>query len=138
MPLFEVIEHTADIGVRAFGTTESEVFQNTAFGMFSLIAELDHVADSTCLKIKVSAVDIENLLVEWLNELIYLYDSQEILLRRFEISRLDDSSLEALAYGEAIDRQRHVLITDIKAATYHMLRVKQKPGGWTAEVIFDV
>lgn len=138
MPLFEVIEHTADIGVRAFGTTEAEVFQNTAFGMFSLIAELDHVADSTCLKITVSAVDIENLLVEWLNELIYLYDSQDILLRRFEISRLDGTSLEALAYGETIDQQRHVLITDIKAATYHMLRVKQESGGWTAEVIFDV
>lgn len=138
MPVFEVIEHTADIGVRAFGTTETEAFQNAAVGMFSLIAELDQVTDSTCFKITVTAEDRETLLVEWLNELLFIHDSQGVLLKRFQITSLDETSLEGMAYGETIDRRRHELIADIKAATYHMLRVNQTPDGWTAEVIFDV
>jgi len=138
MPVFDVIEHTADVGIRAYGESEAEAFQNAAFAMFSLIAELDKVADSTCLEIKVSSQDHETLLVGWLNELLYLYESQKVLLTRFEITRLEENYLEAMAYGETIDRRRHVLVTDIKAATYHMLSVNKTPDGWIAEVIFDV
>lgn len=138
MPVFEVIEHTADIGIRSFGRTEADVFQNAALGMFSLIARLGQVSEALCFKISVDAEDRETLLVEWLNELLYLYDSQDVLLERFEIDRLDETALEGKAYGEKIDRQRHELVTDIKAATYHMLRVNRTQDGWTAEVIFDV
>jgi len=138
MPAFELIEHTADIGIRAFGATEAEVFQNTAAGMFSLICEPERILDSRCLEISVSAEGHEALLVEWLNELLYLHDSHSMLFSRFMISEMTESTLEARACGENIDFRRHQLMTDVKAATYHMLKLLRTGDGWTAEVIFDV
>lgn len=138
MTAFETMEHTADIGIRAFGSTEAEVFQNAATGMFSLIAELDDVLETRDFAIEVDAEDRETLLVAWLNELLYLYDSNDMLMRRFELSELEETSLKGRAFGEPIDMGRHRLKTDIKAATYHMLKLKEDADGWRAEVIFDV
>ncbi|MHB9112478.1 MAG: archease [Thermoleophilia bacterium] len=135
---FEIMDHTADIGIRAFGSTEAEVFQNAATGMFSLIADLENVGETRDFTIEVEAEDRETLLVAWLNELLYLYDSNDMLLKRFELSELGDTSLKGRAFGEPMDAERHKLKADIKAATYHMLKLKEEPGGWQAEVIFDV
>lgn len=138
MTAFEIMEHTADIGIRAFGSTEAEVFQNAATGMFSLIAELEDVRETRDFAIEVEAEDRETLLVAWLNELLYLYDSNDMLLKRFELSELEETSLKGRAFGEPIDTGRHKLKTDIKAATYHILKLKEDSNGWRAEVIFDV
>lgn len=138
MTQFEIIEHTADIGIRAFGDTETEVFQNAAVGMFTLICDPSTVRETQEFNIEVSAEDRETLLVEWLNELLYLYDSHEVLLTRFEIAEIGETRLNGTAWGEPVDRDRHSLETDIKAATYYMLKVQETPGGWVAEVIFDV
>jgi len=135
---FEVIEHTADIGVRSFGTTEPEAFQNAALGMFSLLSDLESVGEIENFTISVEAEDRETLLVEWLNELLYLYESREVLLKRFEIVSFRETTLEARAYGEPIDPDRHVIKTDIKAATYHMLKVSETDSGWVTQIIFDV
>lgn len=88
MPPFEIIEHTADIGIRAFGASETEVFENAAVGMFSLISDLEKIREDNDFNIEIEAEDRETLLVEWLNELIYLYDSQELLLKSFRIASL--------------------------------------------------
>lgn len=138
MKAFEIMDHTADIGIRAFGNTEAEVFQNAAIGMFSLIAELENVQEISESSIEVEAEDFETLLVAWLNELLYLYDSNDLLLKRFELLELGETSLRGIAYGEPMDAKRHKLKTDIKAATYHMLKLRKKNGGLQAEVIFDV
>ncbi|MEK7817335.1 MAG: archease [Actinomycetota bacterium] len=138
MKTFELIEHTADIGIRAFGATEKETFQNAATGMFSLICDLATVTETEEFEIEVEAEDRETLLVEWLNELLYIYDSRRALLKRFEVIELEDTRLRGMAYGEPLDLHRHVLATDIKAVTYYMLKVKETPDGWVAEVIFDV
>jgi len=106
--------------------------------MFSLICEPDQVLDSICLEISVSADGHEALLVEWLNELLYLHDSYSMLFSRFLIRKITESTLEARAYGENIDFRRHQLVTDVKAATYHMLKLIRTEDGWMAEVIFDV
>ncbi|MHB8792232.1 MAG: archease [Thermoleophilia bacterium] len=138
MTAFEIVDHTADIGIRAFGSTEAEVFQNAATGMFSLIADLENVVETSDFLIEVEAEDRETLLVAWLNELLYLYDSNDMLLNRFELSELGETSLKGRAFGEPMDAKRHRLKTDIKAATYHMLRLTEESGRWQAEVIFDV
>ncbi len=135
---FELIEHTADIGVRAFGSSELEVFQNAAAGMFSLIADPELVECRDEFDVRAEADDREALLVEWLNELLYLHESQDLLLKRFEVKKLGETELEARVCGEPIDRGRHELMRDIKAATYHMLKLKESSKGWTTEVIFDV
>jgi SHS2 domain-containing protein len=138
MASYEVIEHTADIGVRSFGNTEAEAFENAAVGMFSLIADLESVQPSREFPISVEAEDRETLLVEWLNELLYIFESNGVLLSRFRITDLSETRLQGTAAGEPVDDSRHELKADIKAATYHMLKVIKNDTGWRTEVIFDV
>lgn len=144
MPRFEIIDHTADIGIAAYGADLKEAFANSAYAMFSLMAELEAVEERTWRDIEVTAPDQEVLLVAWLNELLYLSDVEYIIFKRFDITNLDEKQLRARAYGEKSDLLRHDLKTPIKAATYHMLEIKKssassdEPGNtFRVQVIFD-
>lgn len=137
MTRFEIIDHTADIGIIAYGRDEKEVFATAAYAMFSLIAELDGVDGMLCREIEVTADDKEALLVAWLNELLYLFDVEHVIFNGFEVMNLEERRLRANAYGEKFDPLRHVLKTQVKAATYHMLKV-EKGNGFRAQIIFDV
>jgi len=134
---FELIEHTADVGIMAYGADVKEAFANAARGMFSLIVEPGCVRETAHRDIEVTAPDEESLLVTWLNELIYLFDAENMLFSRFEITELGDTRLKARAYGEAVDDTRHRLKTGIKAATYHMVEVDRGKGG-RVRVLFDI
>jgi SHS2 domain-containing protein len=134
---FEIIDHTADIGIVAHGESLREVFANAARAMFSLIADLDDVDESISCDVEVSGEDQEVLLVEWLNELIYLFDARNMVFRRFEILDIGRISLKARVYGEKLDLSRHRLKMVIKAATYHILKV-ERDDGFRAQVLFDV
>jgi SHS2 domain-containing protein len=135
---FEFIDHTADIGVKAYGADMKQVFANAGRGLFSLITELDNVAVKESRNIRVTAPDREALLINWLNELIYLFEVKEILFNRFDIITISDTQLNATGYGEIINLAKHELKTQVKAATYHMLKIEQNKDGWKAQVIFDV
>ncbi|GBE57771.1 hypothetical protein BMS3Abin01_00692 [bacterium BMS3Abin01] len=135
---YEIIEHTADIGIRAFGDTQKSLFENAAAGMFSLICDPSLVRDAVAFPVSLEAEDRETLLVEWLNELLFLFEARSIIFGRFEVDRISEVRLTATAYGESLDRERHRLMADIKAVTYHMLRVIRTDGRWEATVIFDV
>ena len=134
---FDIIDHTADIGIIVHGKDLGETFANAAHAMFSLVADLSNVNESICHEIEASADDIEGLLVEWLNELIYLFDAENIIFKRFEVTDITTTELKANGYGEKLNPSRHRLKMGIKAATYHMLQV-EKGDGFTARVIFDV
>jgi len=134
---FDIIDHTADIGIVAYGKDLKEAFANAAYAMFTLIADLEGVKEVVCHKIEVQAEDRESLLVSWLNELLYLFDTEGIIFSRFKIKDLDENSLKAEGYGEPLDKTRHSLKSGVKAATYHMLRVA-KDNGYSIQVIFDV
>ena len=135
---FEVIDHTADIGIVAYGTNIKQVFANAARGLFSLITELDTITEKEQHNIEITAPDREALLVNWLNELIYLFEAKEMLFNRFDITSLTDTELRATGYGEKIDLTKHELKTQVKATTYHMLKIEQTRSSWKAQVIFDV
>lgn len=135
---FEFIEHTADIGIAAYGADLKQVFTNTARGLFSLVTESDTVSEKNIYHIHVNATDRDALLVNWLNELIYRYEAKEILFHRFTINTLTDTELKATGYGEKIDLAKHELKIQVKAATYHMLKIEQNKDGWKSQVIFDV
>jgi len=135
---FELIDHTADIGIIAHGDTVSQVFANAARGLFSIIADLGDVRESEHRDIELEAPDRESLLVEWLNHLIYLFDTENIIFTKFDITRLSDTHLHAAAYGEKADNSRHRLKTGVKAATYHMLNIGKKADGYRAQVLFDI
>jgi SHS2 domain-containing protein len=136
MKRFELIEHTADTGLVAYGGTLAEAFANAAFGMFSIIAGLDNVREEESRRVKVRGPDMEGLLFEWLNELIYLFDVETLLFSRFDIVEFGESGLEAVCYGEKYDPARHHLKTEVKSATYHMLEVDAENN--TVRVIFDI
>jgi len=139
MKNYEIIDTTADIGIRAFGADWPDVYANAALGMFSLITDLETVKEKLERDISVTAPDREVLLAEWLNELIFLFDTEMLLFRRFEITKLSSSLIEARCFGEKVDRSRHELKRGIKSATYHRIKVeKVKDGSYLGEVILDI
>jgi len=143
---FEVIDHTADIGIAAYGADLKEAFANAAYALFSLMVDLEGVGDASCYDVEVTAEDRAELLVAWLNELIYLFEVENVLFKRFEIGELDETRLRASCYGEKIDPERHKMTLGVKAATYHMLQVKEECGegvgeserGFRVQVLFDI
>lgn len=138
MKRFDIIEHTADTGVVAYGADLKEAFANVACGMFSLMADPEAVEEKVCRQVEVEADDYEDLVVSWLNELLFLLDVERLVFRRFEVVELSHTGLKARCYGEKLDAERHGLRGGIKAATYHMLRVAGDNGGHSIRVIFDV
>ena len=137
MKRFDIIEHTADVGIIAYGGDLREAFTNAAFAMFTLIADLEGVEEVDCREIEVEAEDRESLVVTCLNELLYLVDTEGIVFGRFEITDFSDVGLRMKCYGERIDPVRHELWGGVKAATYHMLKVECNDVH-KIQVIFDV
>jgi SHS2 domain-containing protein len=134
---FEFIDHTADVGVIAYGEDIRQAFANAARALSSLITEPEDVRETQHRDIVVTAADEEGLLVEWLNELIYLFDAEGLIFKRFDINSMNGRQLRARAYGEKVDPARHRLKAGVKAATYHLLKVDRDNGG-RVQVIFDV
>jgi len=135
---FEIIDHTADVGIVANGADVEELFSNAALALFSLMTEPESVEEKLRLDLMVSAEGRDSLLVEWLNELIYVFDVKHILFRRFDIGSLTPHHLEARCYGENFDPGKHRIKVGVKAATYHMLKLDRNGDGYRAQVILDV
>jgi SHS2 domain-containing protein len=134
---FEILDHTADIGIIAYGADIKQAFANAARGLFSLITDLGDVEERLHRDIELSAADEESLLVDWLNELVFYFDTEGIIFRRFEISQLNNRHLKARGYGEKVDNSKHRLKRGVKAATYHMLKI-EKDNGCRLQVLFDI
>ncbi len=134
---FEIIDHTADVGIIAYGADIRQAFANAARAMFSLITELDEVEEVIYRDIELTAPDQESLIVKWLNEFIYLFDTENIIFKRFDITKLNRTQLKARGYGEKVNSSKHQLKTGIKAATYHMLKI-DKSDGYQIQVLFDI
>ncbi len=116
---YEVFEHTADVGLHAYGSTLSELFIHAAEGMESLMVPPEQVRVLIRREIEVEGHDLVSLLIAWLNEFIFLFDTEYILFRTFEIEGLTETYLKGWASGEAYDAQRHALSSAIKAVTWH-------------------
>ena len=135
---FEVIEHTADVGIAAYGADLKEAFASAAYALFSLMTDIEGVGDSARHDVEVTADNREELLVAWLNELIYLFEVNDVLFSRFDIAELGETRLKAACYGERVDPERHRMKAGVKAATYHMLQVEEEDDGCRVQVLFDI
>jgi SHS2 domain-containing protein len=136
--MYEFFEHTADIGLRIRATTLPELFNEAARGLFSLIVENPEViqpADRRIIHLKAESVEL--LFFDWLDHLLYVFDAEHLLCNRFDVT-IDELSLTATLWGERLDLSRHVLAHEVKAITYHDLKLKQIDGEWLAEVILDI
>lgn len=131
-----MIEHTADTGLIAYGKDLAEAFANAAYGLFSIISEIKKVREIESRRVTLNAEDVEALLFDWLNHLIYIFDVENLLFKRFDIIEFSENSLKAVCWGEKYHPSRHQLKTGVKSTTYHMLEVDGvKP---RVQVIFDV
>ena len=138
---FEILEHTADIGIAAYGKTKREVFINVAKGMFEIIAgENKNLKDNFYDKIKLEADNLEGLLFAWLSELLYIGETRLVILNKFQIKELSDYQIKAEIGGIKINPPSVKIEKEIKAVTYHRLEIKkdEESGLWSAQVIFDI
>ncbi len=138
MKKYILIDHTADIGIDVYGESLQELFANAAFALFDIITELSKVEGKIAYAISVSGIDKEQLLVNWLHELLYLHDVKNLIFNDFCITDITDNQLHATVRGDVIREDKHVIKTEIKAVTYHCLSVVRENDGWKARVIFDL
>jgi SHS2 domain-containing protein len=136
--MHEIFDHTADLGLRIRADDLRGLFEEAARALFSaMVANLDEVRPVDEVTFKIEGTERDELLRDWLAELLYTFDTRHLLLVQFEV-RLDEAGLTATARGEPLDPQRHEIGAELKAVTYHGLKVEQQQDGWLAEVIVDV
>ncbi|HUO76191.1 MAG TPA: archease [Thermodesulfovibrionales bacterium] len=138
MEEFEVIDISGDAGIRAYGETLEDVFTNAAMGMYSLITDLKGIGEIKEIAVTAESRSLEGLVVSWLNELIFHFDTYGFIGRKIRVETLENHRIVAKISGEDFDPERHERRLLIKAATYHQLSMEKKEGHWVANVIFDI
>ena len=135
---YEQFSHTADIGVRVFGETLKELFENAAFAMFDILADLEGLKGEIAQDFELTAPNHEELLIAWLDELLYHFYAKNIIFYKFEATELSADVLRAKAFGRSISENRNRLKTEIKAATYYNLKIIKRDDYYEVDIIFDV
>ena len=135
---FEMVAHTADIGVLIRGRDIEELLVNAARGLYSILLCATSPAERLERVVTVDSPDGDALLVDWLNELIYLFDAERLAFSRFEFEHLTECRLQVRCFGEYIDTARHKVVRDVKAATYHEAHIQRVENGYAVRVILDV
>ena len=135
---YRLLEHTADIRIRIQGRSLKELFQNAVYALTDTLTDVRKVKKKTSKRIRIVAENRELLLVRLLQELLYLFDAKGFLARRLEFIRFDDTMIAARAWGERFSPRKHPPKTEIKAVTYHGLKVEKRRRQWVAEIVFDV
>jgi SHS2 domain-containing protein len=135
---YEVIDISGDVGIRAVGADCAEALVNAGIGMYSLITDLQKIGEERPLEIRISSNSPEGLFVNFLNELIFHFDTYNFIGRRIEFSEFREGFLKAKIFGDEFDPARHEQRLLLKAATYHNIRVEKNAGRCEVEVIFDI
>lgn len=135
---YEFIEHTADLGFKVYGASLEGLFVHAAEAFFETILSPESVEEKIERSIEVEAGALDELMVSWLDEFLYLYDAEKLVFKRFQIKSIQQDQLRAKAWGEKIDPARHEIKSGIKAVTYHKLYVREREGVWEAQVIVDI
>ena len=138
-PDYREIEHTADVGLEFEAPDLKAAFELAAASMFDLMCDLDGVGDGECRTVRIRARDgdLENMMVRWLTELLFVFASEGLLLSGFDVTKLTSDTLEAEVVGEQFDLRHHVFKSELKAVTYHDMAVEEVEGRWHVRVIFD-
>lgn len=138
---YEFLYHIADAKFRAFGLTLEEAFENAALAMFNVMIDTSSLKASEERRVELTSTDIKMLLVDWLSELLYLFEVDEIIFSEFRIEKIktgEDFSLKGIASGVPIDLSHHKFDTQVKAVTLHELEVEQdETGRFRVQVVVD-
>lgn len=138
--MYEVVDHTADVGIRVRGKSLAELFEAAAEATFDVMIEHKRkLAPAIEVPVSIDAPAIDQLLVRWLTELLFVFESRRIVLSKFYVDEISERHIEASVFGAKYDSARHRQKIEIKAVTYHHLKVEQAgDGAWQAEIIFDI
>ena len=144
MKNYEIIEHTADIGIKVYGKNLEVLFLNAARAMFEIMLEvikkkpIFQKTDHKKFLLNKQGNNLEEILVAWLSELLYLFSTEGLIMERADIEKLDSNSIQAEVMGIMFSPDYYRIKTEVKAVTYHELEVKETDRGYEAQVIFDV
>lgn len=133
----ETFDHTADIGIRAWGNEFSDVFEEAAEALFSIIVDLKSVTPSQTLHLELSAENGEELFIKWLKELLFIFETKHLIFKEFKVS-LETTKLKAELSGEPLNNSKHILGREVKAITLHQFKLIQDKARYSAEVILDI
>ncbi len=135
---YEYFEHQADVGIRGRGKTLAEAFEQAALAMFEIMVETKDLQLTEPQLVEIEGSDLNDLLIAWLSELLFLKDVEGKMFSRFEIKSISENKIIAQIYGEAIDPSRHKLKLEVKAATYTQLKIEKNNKNWIAQCLVDV
>ena len=138
MDAFQVLDISGDVGLKAFGKSKEEAFLNAAYGMYSLITEPAKIREKKTVLITIEKDSLDGLLVAWLNELIFHFDTYGFIGKKITMELFSDGKISARIAGEEFDPGRHAGKLLIKAASYHKLSIREMNGSWEIDVIFDI
>jgi SHS2 domain-containing protein len=138
MRRYEILDHTADIGLIVHGKDLKSLFENAGEGFFDLITDLSAVKTRVNKRILLAGESLERLMVDWLSELLYLHEVEYLLFKEFAVESIGENGLKGVVKGEPFQEGVHVIKTEIKAVTYHQIKVEKVKEGWKAQIIFDL
>ena len=137
-PGYEYFDVEADVGVRARGRDRAEAFAQAALGVLALGVAPDDVEERETRDVRAQAANLEDLLVAWFNECVYVHEIEGFAVRRVSVHRLDDALVHGVLHGEPLDPARHQLGTVVKGVTHHHVAVTDTETGCEVSVIVDV
>ena len=135
---YELVEHTADIGIRVWADDAKGLFEEAARGFFDIITDIKNVTAQIERTVTVRGSGWEEVMVAWLTELLYLYEVKGLLFCDFSVAEADRGKVKGIARGERFNEKRHSIKTVVKAVTYHQLEIREQDGRWHAQIIFDI
>jgi SHS2 domain-containing protein len=138
MKHFEILDHTADIGLVIYGEDLKALFENAGEAFFHLITDLRKVKRRIERRVDIGGESLDRLMVDWLSELLYLHDTENLLFKGFNVESVGGDGLKAMVKGEPFREGVHVIKTEVKAVTYHQIEVRENNGRWRAQIIIDL
>ena len=146
---YKIIDHTADLGIEVYGENLNLLFSNAAYAFSEILTDVSLVDNLIAKDIVVNGGGLDQLMVNWLHELLYYYEVHFLLFNNFKIKKIDTLeqnrhnqppvySLTGIAYGEEFKQSKHYIYTEIKAVTYHQIEIKNENEIWSSKIIFDL
>ena len=135
---YRLTTRQSELAVKVTGGSQAELFANSAFALFDVMSDVEKIEIKERLSLEVEGADRDDLLVNWMRELLYLYQRSGFLLKEFVIREVKDTSVKAEVCGEKVDPDRHEIKQEIAAVAYHQSRMTKTGNQWTAQLIFEV
>ncbi len=135
---YRVMTRQSALAVKVIGNSQADLFANSAFALFDVMTDIEKIEIKEHLPLEVEGADRDDLMVNWMRELLYLYQGSGYLLREFQVREVKDTLVKADVCGEKIDPDRHEIKKEVAAVAYHQSRMEKTGNQWTAQLVFEV